>query len=622
MDMNRPVRIILFVASALLLPTGAAAQRVIYVNAAATGAGDGMGWPDAYPHLQDALASAVSGDEIWVAAGTYRPDQGAGITPGDRGVAFVMEGGVSLYGGFAGDEVRREDRDWVAHPTMLSGDLLENDDEDLDAGNPLRSDNSRIVVIIESTTGPITFDGFTIQRAHALESENNTGIGLRLAPTPQHAGEYLLANLVFEYNVGEGGALVASAGDRGTTTPVVLRRVLFRRNRAEDTRPGAGGGGLRIFTSYVRLEDVDFLENWASVGGALLGNTADIEWVGGMVTGNIARAWGGAVMMEGENDSHLEAANLMFLGNRAEVFDGGALFLDEASLFLVNSTFAGNRAATQGGALVVAASQATLSNCILYGNHAEMGGGVLYHYASTDTVHIDNSIIWGNSSTIGPREILNNEFNGEAEQVLVRNSLLGESPTRGVIDGGGIIFDDPQFVDGERGDFRLSIESPAIDAGLNALVSADRIDIDGDGNLDEPLPADIAGNRRIFAARGGEAVVDMGAYEFGSPSIPIGVVNEETRALNASQATFVVFPNPVADKITIRLETPGKRSLVNVEMVIYDTLGRQKKRIRIGQIESPWHYEAMLGDEFVNGVYALSLFGEHFFVNGLFVVVK
>ena len=49
---------------------------------------DGTTWTRAFLTLQDALAVAGSGDEIWVAQGVYKPDEGAGVTPGDRAASF------------------------------------------------------------------------------------------------------------------------------------------------------------------------------------------------------------------------------------------------------------------------------------------------------------------------------------------------------------------------------------------------------------------------------------------------------------------------------------------------------------------------------------------------------
>jgi hypothetical protein len=49
---------------------------VWYVNAAAGGKNNGLNWADALTNPQVALAAADSGDEIWVAAGTYTPTAG------------------------------------------------------------------------------------------------------------------------------------------------------------------------------------------------------------------------------------------------------------------------------------------------------------------------------------------------------------------------------------------------------------------------------------------------------------------------------------------------------------------------------------------------------------------
>ena len=50
-------------------------------NDSSVGSPDGCTWGTAFRNLQDALAGASSGDEIWVAAGTYYPDQGTGRHP-------------------------------------------------------------------------------------------------------------------------------------------------------------------------------------------------------------------------------------------------------------------------------------------------------------------------------------------------------------------------------------------------------------------------------------------------------------------------------------------------------------------------------------------------------------
>ncbi|MHC4285818.1 MAG: PEP-CTERM sorting domain-containing protein [Planctomycetota bacterium] len=63
---------------------------IIYVDDNAAGANDGSTWTDAFNYLQDALTAAWSGDEIRVAQGIYKPDQGAVVTTGDREATFQL----------------------------------------------------------------------------------------------------------------------------------------------------------------------------------------------------------------------------------------------------------------------------------------------------------------------------------------------------------------------------------------------------------------------------------------------------------------------------------------------------------------------------------------------------
>ena len=69
-------------------------QRLWYVDDDAPGqVHDGSSWETAFVHLQDALAAVQADEMIRVAQGTYRPDQGNGMTPGDR-EALRSRGGM------------------------------------------------------------------------------------------------------------------------------------------------------------------------------------------------------------------------------------------------------------------------------------------------------------------------------------------------------------------------------------------------------------------------------------------------------------------------------------------------------------------------------------------------
>ena len=69
-----PVIALLGAVVPMATPAQAAVGTIIYVNQGVTGGShNGDSWADAYTDLQSALSDAVSGDQIWVAAGTYKP---------------------------------------------------------------------------------------------------------------------------------------------------------------------------------------------------------------------------------------------------------------------------------------------------------------------------------------------------------------------------------------------------------------------------------------------------------------------------------------------------------------------------------------------------------------------
>ena len=76
---------------------------ILYVDRNSPGpTRDGTTWAKSFRYLQDALAVAGTGNEIRVADGTYRPDQGGGQTAGDRKATFRVANSAVVKGGYAG----------------------------------------------------------------------------------------------------------------------------------------------------------------------------------------------------------------------------------------------------------------------------------------------------------------------------------------------------------------------------------------------------------------------------------------------------------------------------------------------------------------------------------------
>jgi hypothetical protein len=217
----------------------------IYVDIDATGLGIGTSWADAFTDLQAAISSAVSGYEIWVAEGTYLPGSA-------RADSFVPKPGVRVYGGFTGSETTRWQRDWNAHPTILSCEI----------GAAGTTDNCYHVVNAAGANRTAVLDGFVLTDGNANgggDHHNGGGIlvfngGLTVANstvTGNHAGTYgggvavnavgtvFLANSSITANVsswhGGGLHIAANAG-----TPSTIVNSVFTGNSA------FRGGGIAI----------------------------------------------------------------------------------------------------------------------------------------------------------------------------------------------------------------------------------------------------------------------------------------------------------------------------------------------------------------------------------------
>jgi hypothetical protein len=129
------------------------------VNAAATGANNGTSWQDAFVDLRVALETHSTA-EIWVARGTYRPSDAAdGYQTWQR---FRITDHVVL-GGFAGTESDVAERDPIANPTILSGDLLGDDG----VGSEHTQDNALSVVVLNpgDPAKRTELDGFVLTGA-------------------------------------------------------------------------------------------------------------------------------------------------------------------------------------------------------------------------------------------------------------------------------------------------------------------------------------------------------------------------------------------------------------------------------------------------------------------------
>lgn len=138
------------------------------VTTAGTAGNSGSTW--ALPIALQTALGGTSCTEIWVKAGVYTPGSA-------RTDSFAIKPSVAVYGGFAGTETSRTDRDTVANVTILSGDIDQND-TNIDGNNidetvaDIQGNNSYHVVTMGGPSGNLTaastvLDGFTITGGEA-----------------------------------------------------------------------------------------------------------------------------------------------------------------------------------------------------------------------------------------------------------------------------------------------------------------------------------------------------------------------------------------------------------------------------------------------------------------------
>lgn len=276
----RAVALLVLLAMLILLAGPATSQvahagGLIYIVPGGAGAQDGSSWANA-KDLTAALTTATSGDDLWVKAGTYTPSTG-----GDRTASFTLKSGVAVYGGFAGTETQRDERNWHTNITILSGDL--NGDDGANFAN--NGENSYHVVQGGGANNTAILDGFTIAGGNANGTAPNNGGGGMYNP----GSSPTLANLIFISNSAPlGGGMYNNSNSNPTLT-----NVTFSGNRAPS---GSGGGMYNRFGSNPTLTNVVFSGNSAFAGGGMINFSESSPTLTNVTfSGNFANGQGGAM---------------------------------------------------------------------------------------------------------------------------------------------------------------------------------------------------------------------------------------------------------------------------------------------------------------------------------------
>ena len=464
--------------------TGAPSPAVLCVLAGAAPGGNGsLATP--FASINAAIAAALAGDIIQVAAGNYAEN----VAVGAFGAAIDKP--LTLLGGFSPDF---SVRDAGLNVSVIDGGGV--------------GPGVQLHVVSDLTT---TLDGFEITGGLGLGSDwsDGNGSGAGVFVEQYGNGETLISHNHIHGNQtahfgdsARGGGIHTQAQDwdgalamvriednyvrnneagRGGGIDITGREALVLRNRIEANLGHSDhGGGLYVSTPTANVRDNAILSNEIGV--------------------TVGYGWGGGALIAGEGITAAFQGNV-YTDNYAPSI-GSGIFWDEGAVGTMKNELLFRNRCTQddrqgtaiyvdGGAApsMVDAENITVADH-LCANTSATGGAI--HLEADSGITLRNSILWGNTREFGS--------DGSATSNAVEYSITAEAGT-------GNFLQDPRFANPAGDDYHLrstggrftpggwiadAQHSPAIDAGdpvsdysLETSPNGGRINLGAYGNTAE-----------------------------------------------------------------------------------------------------------------------------------------
>ncbi len=490
----------------LTLFTPAAPARVLYVNPTGIPDGTGARWETAFNTIAAGLTAAASGDEVWVRSATYNE-------------AIDMKEGVALYGGFAGNEASRMERDWRSNETIVDA-------------------TGRERLAVRATNNAI-LDGFTVRGGstyygsgvYCNESSPTLANCLITGNTSRYGGGVhcfrsspTLINCLIVGNTADsdGGGIYC-----GQSSPTLTNCVI------ENNSAYSSGGGIHVNQGLLTLIDCRIEDNSARDGaGVYCQSFASPTLANCTVAANSARKNGGGLYCISSSPTLIECTimgnsvrdsgsglycegsspilrNCAILENTASK-NGGGILCSDSSPVLMNCAVAGNSASDGGGAYCLAPSSLELTNCTIVSNTAPNGSGI---FSNKATPVLTNCILWNRGREIAGVDI---------DLAIIKYCAVQEGWP-----GEGNLAVSPRFTlwwDGYTIDIRLLSGSPCIDAGTEVpgldmdfegdpRPSGGGWDIGADECVGDCLPGDPSSSGSIWFVSSGAVGGDGRSWE-------------------------------------------------------------------------------------------------------------
>lgn len=294
---------------------------VIRVQWCSPNNGPGNDWDHAYRTVTAGLNAAVSGDEVWVAGDAAHPYV-------ER---ITLKLGVGLYGGLAGAETSRDQRDWRTNVTVLDG-----------------NQGGSVVISPPGATTDTVIDGFTIRNGFAPYGGGICCNG----SSPAIRNNTIAANTASA----SGGGIMC----RDESSPTISHNTIATNRSFRDG--GGVSGGYRSVVSNNRI-----VANHALSGGGIKCG-AETTISNNTISANGANLGGGIYC-----DGSAMISNNTITGNRAG--SGGGIYI---SWYDDSPTVTNNIVAFNSSGLCVGhrPSTAVLANNCVYNAKGEDYDGI------------------------------------------------------------------------------------------------------------------------------------------------------------------------------------------------------------------------------------------------------
>ncbi|OIN60487.1 choice-of-anchor Q domain-containing protein [Arsenicibacter rosenii] len=290
-----------------------AQNKIYYVTPTGTtpAASATTSWATSTSDLQGAISASQATDQIWVAAGVYKPTS----TTTNRNASFALKNGVTIYGGFRGDETSPDDRTTInpltSQPsaTTLSGDI---DNNGTLTNNSYHVFYHPASLSINSTA---ILNGVVITGGNASASTpsdpNSFGGGMyNQGSSPK------LINCVFQ---GNGGTYGAALSCLGNSNPLLINC-----NLQSNSSPNSGGGAFSDASSFT-LINCSVQNNQAPSGGGIFNQGGSNPLlINCTLKDNVATTNGGAIFNQ-TNSNPTVTNSVLWNNGGSKTFSGNTI---------------------------------------------------------------------------------------------------------------------------------------------------------------------------------------------------------------------------------------------------------------------------------------------------------